>query len=442
MKTGFTLSLILLMGLFQHSQGQPTDRYGGDKEACGRNYTIYYEMYKLKNYQEAIPFWQKTIAICPRFSLSLWKNGEKMYQEKIQKAPDSPVKEELIDSLLWIYDQRMLYFGDDARAGTGYVLGRKGLALLTYRKSAADQAYNLLKESMKIEGNASSPDVLLTFMQTSRYLYNEGILNAEDVLQDYEFALEIIDANLEEKPNDANFINAREGVEAHFTKSGAADCEALIAVYSKQLDENRSNKEWLAKISRQLKTTGCTDNEFYLHLAMAQFELEPSGSEAHSLAQMLIRSGDYILALPYLQKSIDLGVEDGEKAQVYYELSYIHFTQLKDYPKARSFAQKAIEIRPNWGEPYLLCGKIYIESRLTAFPEEFDQNTVLWVAIDQFTKAKTADPEVKDKAEELIKTYSVYLPKTETLFYYALKKGDPYEVGSWIKEKTTVKARD
>ncbi|MEA1875827.1 MAG: tetratricopeptide repeat protein, partial [Bacteroidota bacterium] len=107
-----------------------------------------------------------------------------------------------------------------------------------------------------------------------------------------------------------------------------------------------------------------------------------------------------------------------------------------------NYARKAIEIRPDWGEPYLLIGRIYIDARSSAFPDKFDQTTVIWAAIDQFTKAKAVDPKVRDKTEGLIKSYSVLLPPAETLFYYALKKGDDYLVKSWLNEKTTVKARD
>ena len=92
MKNIILILTILTGSLFNFTFGQVdksgnlTDKYGTDKDACGRNYTIYYEQYRLQNYDEAIPFWQKTIEICPAFSANLWKNGEKMYREKISKS--------------------------------------------------------------------------------------------------------------------------------------------------------------------------------------------------------------------------------------------------------------------------------------------------------------------------------------------------------------------
>lgn len=442
MKTRFNILTILLSVFVVSVNAQSGDRFGGNKEACGRNYTIYYELYRMKNYTDAIPFWQKTIEICPKFSLTLWKNGEKMYVDKIKNTAASPKREILLDSLLWIYDQRILHFGNDKRAGKGYVIGRKGLATHNYRKSDADKAYNLLTQSIKIEGNNSKADIILTFMQVSRHLYTEGILNPEDVLIDFEICMSIIDDNLLRDPSGKNFKLAKEGVEKHFTKSGAANCDALISVYIKQFDRNKTNSEWLAKISRHLKTSGCTDSEFYMDLYLARFAMSPEGGDAHNLAQRYIKAANYKDAESFLIMSLDLGVEDNEKAQVFYELAYLEFTHFKDYKKARDYARKAIEIRPNWGAPYLLIGKVYIEARTSAFSDNFDQLTVFWVAIDQFAKAKNVDPLVNDKALLLINTYSRHLPKTETLFYYALKKGDAYLVKAWINEKTTVRARD
>ncbi|MEA1878871.1 MAG: hypothetical protein U9N86_18655, partial [Bacteroidota bacterium] len=376
MKVFLTIAALFLAGFSITVSAQSGDKFGDDKEACGRNYTIYYELYKNKDYTEAIPFWQNTIEICPALSLSLWKNGEKMYKSKIQNTPESQKREVLIDSLLWIYDQRILFFGDNPKAGTGYVLGRKGLALTKFRKSEAHQAYNYLSESLKIEGDNSKPDAVLTFMKISRYLYSEGILGSEEVLGDYEACMKIIENALTKNPNDKTFLLVKESVEINFTKSGAADCNVLISIYSKQFEENQDNAEWLSKTTRQLRITGCTDNEFFLGLSLAQFELDPVGKDAHILGQKYIKSGNYPEAVSFLSKSIDLGIDDNEKAQIYYELAYIHFSHMTEYERARNYARKAIEIRPDWGEPYLLIGRIYIDARSSAFPDKFDQTTV------------------------------------------------------------------
>ena len=437
-----TIFIISLLTAISFSlQAQPADKYGGDKEACGRNYTIYYEMYKLGQYDAAIPFWQKTVSICPKFSLGLWKSGEKMYQKRIDALDPSIEREGLIDSLLWIYDQRIIHFGNDPRSSKGYVLGRKALSVLKYKKANSDQAYAFLGESLALEGAKSKSDIVLTYMQVSRHLFKDGMINAENVLQDYELCMSIIDAKLLDKPNDKLITRARQGIETHFTKSGAADCDALLSVYESKFSDNNTDKEWLKKVRRQLKTASCTDNDFFLNLTIAMFDIEPSGDAARDIARMFLQREDYGKAAIYLENALELNLPDEDKAKSWYELGYIQYNHFKNYSDARSSARNALAIRPNWGDPYLLIGKVYVDVRETVYDEEFDQNTMFWAAVDQFAMAKKVDPEIAEKADELIQTYSRYFPSSETMFYYGLKDGQDYTIGSWINVKTKAKAR-
>ena len=422
--------------------GELTDKFGSDKDACGRNYTIYYEYYRLKNYDEAIPFWQKTIEICPAFSSTLWKNGEKMYRKKISLSKNPADKLILADSLLWILDQRINYFGTDLKYGKGYLLGKKGVAAAKFKNESTSQAYKYLKESTKIEQTNSKPDVVLVLMKTSVKLYSEGELSEIEILQNYELCMQIVDENLLRKPGDKSFNTVKEYVESAFLKSGAADCDVLISLFSKQFPDKKSDINWINKVERQLKNSGCTEQDFYIDIAIAKLDINQEGDKAHNLAQFLLKREDFDQAIKYLLLSLDFGIDEQEQSEVYYELAYLYYNHLNKLQEARDLAKKATVLNPNWGDPYLLIGKIYIDARSAAFNDTFEQNTVLWAAIDQFSIAKQKDPKVNEKAKGLISTYSAYFPLKETLFFHTLKSGDKYEIKGWINESTTVRSRD
>ena len=135
MKTKFAVLALSITLLSGGLLAQTSDKFGSDPDACKRNYSIYKEFYKQQNYKDALPAWNETISICPKFNRGIWSDGEKMFKERIDKSEDQVKKEELIDSLMWIYDQRIEYFGNDPRYPEGYILGNKGIALLKYRKS-------------------------------------------------------------------------------------------------------------------------------------------------------------------------------------------------------------------------------------------------------------------------------------------------------------------
>ena len=116
------------------------------------------------------------------------------------------------------------------------------------------------------------------------------------------------------------------------------------------------------------------------------------------------------------------------------------FEKLNDPQIARRYALQAINLRPGWGEPFLLIGDIYTRA-VDCFADEFKKNAVYWIAVDKYIQAKSVDPSVTEKADERIQNYSAYFPDAETLFFNGLKVGDQYKIGCWINEKTTVKAR-
>ena len=106
--------------------------------------------------------------------------------------------------------------------------------------------------------------------------------------------------------------------------------------------------------------------------------------------------------------------------------------------KARELALKAVSIRTNWGEPHILIGQLYADSKSSCSSISLP-NAVYWVAVDMFLKAKTIDPSVEEKANKLILAYSKYFPNKEEAFFQNVTEGNSYSIGCWINE--TTKAR-
>jgi hypothetical protein len=111
---------------------------------------------------------------------------------------------------------------------------------------------------------------------------------------------------------------------------------------------------------------------------------------------------------------------------------------LNDKPTAREFAEKALSIRSEWGEPYILIGQLYADSKDLCSTIKLP-NSIYWAAVDQFNKAKAVDPSVAEKANALILAYSRYYPNKEEAFFENVHEGNTFTVGCWINE--TTKAR-
>ena len=135
------------------------------------------------------------------------------------------------------------------------------------------------------------------------------------------------------------------------------------------------------------------------------------------------------------------GQDDQERlAKFNLRIAKIYYGHVRDFRKAREFAYKALEYRPDWGEPYIVIGKLYASSGPLCGPGRgWDSQIVTWPAIDKFRKAKRVDPSVAAEANKWIAYYQKYMPSVEDIFQRQLNEGDSFRVGCWIQESTTIR---
>jgi hypothetical protein len=117
------------------------------------------------------------------------------------------------------------------------------------------------------------------------------------------------------------------------------------------------------------------------------------------------------------------------------------YTELNNKSKARGYAVKASEIRPDWGEPYILIGQMYATS-IDECSSITLPKSVYWIAVDMFIKAKQKDISVQEKANKLILSYSNYFPNKEEAFFQDVTEGVKYTINCWINATTTARFND
>lgn len=101
-----------------------------------------------------------------------------------------------------------------------------------------------------------------------------------------------------------------------------------------------------------------------------------------------------IILLVFTVYPSDLEAQDSDTLLL--KNAVISFQQ-KDYPKVREFALKALEIKPNYGEAYILIGMAYVSSVNCVLIAIFIR-THYRLAVDMFEKAIQVDSSVTEKA--------------------------------------------
>ena len=401
---------------------------------CESDYAIYRNEYKQKNYEGALKTWRKVFFNCPDFNQNTFVNGPKLYQHMIKK--DKLNTAAYLDTIMLIYDTRIEIFGNREKH-----IGSKGVDLLKYDPSQFETAYNLLKESVDVIGNSTSPTVIVSYFKAlDKMQRSSEKITKQDVLDVYIVVSDIIDYNLENNIKYAKYYEiAQTNVENMFAPY--ASCDDLILVFSDRLESGLDNLSLLKKITTLLEKKKCTDNEVFNIAATKLHELEPTAKSAYNMGSMSLEKKNYSAATDYFNQAIELQIDTDYKASYYLKLAYA-YQMNKSYSNARSAANSAASLKPEWGEPYLMIGDIYVSSASSCGSTNLERGSVYWAAVDAFRKAKSIDNVLAEKANKRISTYSKYFPSKEDLFFEDLSSGDSYKVGCWIGQSTRVRTRD
>ena len=440
----FTVLISFFSALHSYGQtgAEEGSKFGSGKDSirCLKNLSLYVEFFKQNNYEDAIEPWKVVYHECPKASKNIYLHGEDMITDAIENTDDQAKKKNLLDSLMNLYDKRIKYFGQE-----GYVLGKKALDIVQYGESSAEnlqKAYDLLKKSIDMRGEESSAAVLVNYINISSNLYKNDLIEDKELLDDYSLTLRLVEAQLEDDPNNKMLMRAKETTDKIFETSGAATCENLIGLYKPRFEENKEDIEVVNKIIGLLTDSKCTDSDLYLNANIQLNKLEPDAGIAHHIAQLYLDREQLDKTVEYYKKAIEITDNDKKKADYYTELAVLTFDEMGDKVTARNYARQAINLNPNNGRSYILIGRLYAQSLEQCGGDEFEQKAVLWAAVDKFQKAKQVDSELADEAQGYIDSYRPRFPNKKDIFFHNYEIGDTYQVGCWINETTTVRGSE
>lgn len=407
--------------------------YGPDSIArmqCAANLSTMSEFVKIKVYDYAYNSWHYCFNNCPEASKNIYIMGESILENKIDNTKDENIKEKYVDTLMMLYDQRMEYFHQE-----GLVLGKKGVELLRYRKSAIQEAYGYLGKSIDLRKLHSDEAVLVTFMQTSYVLFQNKVIDAATVINDYMKVADILD----KKPVNPRTKLASESVEKIFSSSGAADCESLVNIYTPKFEADSQNIDLLKNITAMLLKASCDNSSLFARAAENLYKTEPSAKAAYNLAKLFLAKNDYQKSLSYYKEAINQEPDPNSKADYYYQMGLIELARLNNKQEARNYALEALKLNPKLGNAYILIGNAYAASTADCGSSNFEKAAVYLAAVDKYIKAREVDPTVTEEANNFINRYSQYFPNNEDAFFNGFTDGKTYKVGCWINETTVIR---
>ena len=416
-------------------------------EDCNKNSSISHEAVRAGNFKDAYLPWKEVLKACPTLKFYTFNDGIKILSAFLNEIKDrnSADYKKYFDELMEVYDLRMQYTPNFQHLkGTptvGDTKGSKAISYIAYAPNLdVNQAYAWLKESIEAEKEGSKSPILHYFLDMSLNKLKADPNHKEQFIQDYLTDSEYADAAIAAENDPAKkqaLQQVKDNLVAMFINSGTADCESLQAIYGPKVEANQTDSAYLKKAISVMKMMKCTESEAYFQASYYMYKINPTADAATGCGYMAYKKGDFDTAIKYFDEALSLESDSEKKAQLCYIVAASLFNS-KKLSQARSYLQKAIGFKENFGDAYILLAQLYASS-----PNWNDESALnkctYFVVIDKLQRAKAVDPSVADKANELISTYARYTPKAEDLFMLGIKAGDRVTIGGWIGESTTVR---
>ncbi len=421
--------------------------HGQDSLNCLKNISIYTEYVKTNNFKDAYEPWKAVFTEAPLAQMTTYVNGAKILRNLIATEKDGAKQKQYFEELLKVHDQRIQYLDGlntlvKSKSTRGDIMAAKAHDFYSFMALNPDinTAYAIFKEAVELEQQNLPYYVMQEFADVSGQKIKSDEAHKEQFIQDYitiaGYANEAYKGATKEKAKE-QYKMAKDNIDAHFINSGVATCENLQEIYAPKVEENKANIEYLKSVITVMQKLGCKESEAYFAASEYAHAIEPTAATAFGCGAMYYKKGDINKSIEYFDNAIELETDLEQKSDYCYTAAQVLFAN-KQLSKARQYARKAIEYNETKGDPYILIAQMYANS--PNWSEESALNKCTYfAAIDKLQKAKSVDPSVAEKANELISSYSRHTPKDEDLFFIGIKKGNTVTIGGWIGETTTVR---
>lgn len=413
------------------------------------NYVLYRDFLRAGDYTKAYELWEKVYAVAPAADgqrNTVLADGIRFNERFISETTDTSQWEPYIDRIFELYDQVQECYPEG-----GYIQARKAFDLYyKYRWRATKlEIYNMFKESLEIDGEDVQDFVINPFTSLLVEMYFEDKIPMEEAQLYGERIRELVANGVENCEGvmcDRWAIiesYAPERLEAFETVRGFYDCTYYSDKYYSQFEENQQDCDMIRMVFSRMKWGGCDETNAKLKELIRVGNQNCVEEGPLEKAYEALRNADYDLAVELFESAAAEAEDPEKKGQWLLTVAKIYYAHKRNFSQSRQYARQAAEVRPNWGEPYILIGQLYASSGPLCGPGTgWDSQIVVWPALDAWNRAKRIDPSSASEANKWIGRYAKYMPSKEDVFQRSLSAGQSFRVGCWIQETTTIRTAD
>ena len=371
----------------------------------------------------------------PNLNPSIYIQGVDCIEDIIKNTSDDSRKARLQDSLLWMYDQRIEYFDNDAAT-----LDRKAYeAFKLFYKTPSKYPLlaDLYAQAYEVNGPEISTFNLNTYMLLAKNYHKlkPEQMPAEKVLDIHTQISDIIEQKRKNGESATKLDKEQSKTDAWLSSiPGILSCEFIEDKLVPKFRENPSDLNTAKKIFKYSVQAKCTDQAYFLEASEPVFAEQPSYALASAIGKKYLASGDFDKGLKYNEEAGELATTNEEKFEALMGQAVAH-SKMGNRTRARTLAYQALSAVPGKSEAYNLIGNLYFTSFETCRGDEsiVQDRGVFLAAYKMYEKAGNKTQMAAAKAQ---------FPSNEEIFNEGQEVGQSITVGCWINESVTLQRRD
>lgn len=427
--------LIAMIGWVNNSFAQKED-WGSDSLECRKCLSLYTEPLKQKNYEEAATHWRCVVKVCPKVKESVYINGAIIYRYFIDNEKDAARKDKLVDTLAWVYERRMEYFGRSTETMEAY-----GNDMLRYRQDKPQVAYGILKELVDREKEKTPCVALMRYFQSLVIMNKKKDPTApnDKVMEEYFRVKEYLEANLAATPDSKNCTIANDEVDKYGVPYLTEDkvYEYANKKYSTVPKEDKAARiAEMKKLLDVMNKKNFNNNEIFDKVLAEVLEAEPSADGYYSLGLSMNNKRKYSEANANFKKAIEM-CGDCPKIGDYLMGAAKANLNAGNASTAASFARQAMSKDSKLsGQAYYVIGQAIAGSGCGE--TEFERKFNYILAAEYMQRAKAADGSLSDEANGKIGAYRSRYPNRTEIFEHGLLDRETFHIGCWINEDVKI----
>ncbi|WP_436515476.1 hypothetical protein [Ekhidna sp. To15] len=370
----------------------------------------------------------------PNLNQSIYIEGIESIEKILKNVSDNSRKERLQDSILWMFDQRIEHFDNDA-------------STMNYKTFKAFQMYyknpkkfSMLSDLFSKAYEMNGPEILISNLNTYMFLaknYHNVApeqMTAEKVLDIHTLISETIEIKKKNGENAEKLDKEQSKTDAWLSSiPGILTCEFIEEKLVPKFRANPTDLNTAKKIYKYSSEAKCTDKPYFLQAVERLFQEQPSAALAISIGNRHVASGEPSKSLQFYEKGEELASTNAEKYETLIGQAVAH-SKLGNKSRSRAMAYEALSAKPGSKEAYNLIGNLYFTSFDDCKGEQsqVQDRAIFIAAYDMYKKAGNSAQMTASKQQ---------FPSIEDIFNEGKEEGDQITIGCWINTTVSLQRR-